>query len=184
MYITHPSIPAGYDVSSVLKQSSTGLKSDICFSKKGCHTKAWKLSLPDYFTHSRRENNSIHNFPNGINSMWNAKTSYKIWSQSQCPFPPKISIWRQAPPECVHTCVYVFLYAYMSYCITLLVKGFFFLFIVLYLSNFHWMFMSWSACGHWCMWARACVCVCVYACVYGLSRHALFCSLFFASFIF
>ena len=62
---TNPSTQEGYDTRSIFKWSLTGLNSEYFFSSTSCLTKAEDLQSVLLFTHSWKENNWIHTFPQG-----------------------------------------------------------------------------------------------------------------------
>ena len=54
---------------SIFKRILPGFNSEFSFSQTGCHTKSKEPSLIYCFTHSGKENSSMHTFPKRITSM-------------------------------------------------------------------------------------------------------------------
>ena len=77
IYLPNPFAQTGWDTKSILKRRLIVLNSEFSFCT-GCHTKAYELSVPDYFTHSWRENNWIHTLPMGVSTMWNVKKLIRV----------------------------------------------------------------------------------------------------------
>ena len=82
-FFTNPSAWAGWDTRSILKKSLTGLNSKVFFSKTVCHTKV-KAQSALLFTHSWKENKSIHTFPKGIHAIWNVNSLIQDLNLCRC----------------------------------------------------------------------------------------------------
>ena len=69
-----PTPPLGQDMTQgqFFKWSLTGLNSEFFLLLDLLPHQAWRTQSALLFTHSWRENNWIHTFPKGINTMWNA----------------------------------------------------------------------------------------------------------------
>ena len=69
-----PTPPLGQDMTQgqFFKRSLTGLNSEFFLLLDLLPHQAWRTQSALLFTHSWRENNWIHTFPKGINTMWNA----------------------------------------------------------------------------------------------------------------
>ena len=62
------SAQAGRNTRSFLKQSLTSFHSEFSFFFFGCHKQTFNLKEQSILLHSWKENNRIHNFPEGISA--------------------------------------------------------------------------------------------------------------------